>query len=65
MNVLTGVLIVALLATVVVLVIGIGSMMRGRQFDQQHSHQLMFLRVGLHGLVAILILVAIYISVAE
>jgi len=62
MTLLNVVLILALVATIGVLAIGIGSMMRGRDFDQQHSHQLMFTRVGLHAVVVLLIAIAIYLA---
>ena len=62
MTLLDVVLILALIATVGVLVTGIGSMMRGREFDQQHSNQLMFTRVGLHAVVVVLIAIAIFLA---
>jgi hypothetical protein len=62
MTVLTGILVLVLIATIGILVIGIGSMMRGSEFDQRHSHQLMFIRVGLHAVIVILIGIAVYLS---
>ena len=47
MTILTVVIVIALLATVGTLLWGIVSMAKGGEFDQHHSHQLMFARVGL------------------
>ena len=49
---------IALIATVVVLFVGIVSMARGGQFDRQHSVQLMFTRVGFQAAAVILIIAA-------
>lgn len=62
MNILTVVIIAALVATLATLVVGLGSMMRGGQFDEQHSTQLMFARVGLQALTFILLLLALYLA---
>jgi hypothetical protein len=50
--------VIALIATVVVLFFGIASMARGGEFDRQHSVQLMFTRVGFQAAAVILIIVA-------
>jgi len=63
MNVLTLILVAALIATVAVLIMGIVSMARGGHFDQQHSHEMMFTRIGLHTAVVVLLLAAIYFAV--
>ena len=39
---------------------GIISMSRGGEFDQQHNTQLMFLRVGAQAVVILLLLLALY-----
>ena len=62
MTVLTILIMVALLATVVSLVWGIGSMAHGGRFDEKHSTQLMGARVILQGLVIVLMLIAFVIS---
>jgi hypothetical protein len=49
---------VVLIATVVVLFVGIVSMARGGEFDRQHSVQLMFARVGFQAATVILIIAA-------
>ncbi|MCH8071737.1 MAG: twin transmembrane helix small protein [Proteobacteria bacterium] len=51
---------IALMATIVVLFIGIFSMARGGDFDQQHSVQLMFTRVGFQVAAIILVIVAAF-----
>ena len=57
MNILTTIIILALLATIGALVMGVVSMARGGEFDRQHSTQLMFARIGFQAL-ALLLLVA-------
>ena len=49
---------IVLIATVVVLFVGIISMARGGDFDRQHSVQLMFTRVGFQAAAVILIIAA-------
>ena len=49
---------IALIATVVVLFVGIVSMARGGEFDRQHSAQLMFARVGFQAAAVILMIAA-------
>jgi len=63
MSVLTGVIVIALLATVATLIWGIVSMAQGGEFDLHHSHQIMFARVGLQGVTLLLLLVALFIAV--
>lgn len=62
MNLLTIVIVLALLATVVVLVMGIGSMARGGEYDDKHETQFMFARVGLQGATFVLLMVALYLA---
>lgn len=47
------------LATVAVLFTGIGSMVEGGEYDFQHSHQLMFARVGVQAVTVLLVLIAL------
>jgi hypothetical protein len=51
---------IALMATIVVLFIGVFSMARGGDFDQQHSVQLMLTRVGFQVAAIILVIVAAF-----
>lgn len=62
MTTLTTLIIFALIATIITLGWGIGSMAHGGAFDAKHSHQLMSARVGLQGLAIILLLVALLVS---
>ncbi len=50
--------VIALMATVVVLFIGVFSMARGGDFDQKHSVQLMFTRVGIQAAAIFVVIVA-------
>jgi hypothetical protein len=56
MSALSIVVVLAAVATAAVLVTGLGSMAHGGSFDDRHSHQFMFARVGLQGLALLLIL---------
>lgn len=60
MTLLTSVIVIALLATVGTLLWGIVSMARGGEFDQHHSHQIMFARVGLQGITLLFLLIALF-----
>ena len=59
MDGLTFLIIVGLLATVATLFVGVGSMAEGGEFDDRHSHQLMFARVGLQAFTALLVTLAL------
>jgi len=48
----------AVLATVGVLFFGVGSMALGGEFDQRHSHEIMYARVGMQTAALLLILLA-------
>lgn len=60
MEILTVIIAIGLLATVGALLMGVASMARGDAFDQMHSHQLMFARVGLQGITLLCLLLALY-----
>lgn len=62
MNILNMVIVVALLMTVAVIGTGIWSMAHGGEFDQKHSSQLMFARVGMQGITVLLLLLAVFLS---
>lgn len=57
---LTTVVILAAIATAVVLVMGVRSMAHGGAYDRRHSGGLMGARIGLQALAFVLMLVAIY-----
>lgn len=62
MNLLTLIIIIALVLTIAVLLMGLGSMAQGGEFDERHGTQLMFARVGMQGLTLLLLLVALYLA---
>jgi hypothetical protein len=62
MNVLNMVIVAALLMTVGLIATGIWSMAHGGEFDQKHSTQLMFARVGMQGVTFLLLLIAIFLA---
>lgn len=62
MTLLTLLIMLSLLATIVALGWGIGSMAHGGSFDARHATQFMFARIGLQGLAIILLIVAMIIS---
>ncbi len=62
MTFLTAMIILAMLATVGALAAGVVSMAHGREFDQNHSTQLMAARVVLQGVTLVLLLVALILA---
>ena len=63
MTILTVLIVLGLAATAIALVSGIASMAHGGKFDQRHSTQLMFSRVGFQGITLVLLLIALLLSV--
>jgi hypothetical protein len=62
MDILNVVIVAALLMTVGLIGTGIWSMAHGGEFDQKHSTQLMFARVGMQGITFLLLLIAIFLA---
>lgn len=62
MNTLTIVILIALFLTIAVLVMGIGSMGVGGDFDEKHSTQLMYARVGMQAVTLLLLFFAVYLA---
>jgi hypothetical protein len=62
MNILTVVIMVALLMTIGLVGTGVWSMAHGGEFDRKHSTQLMFARVGMQGFTVLLLLIAVYLA---
>jgi len=62
MNGFAWLVILAMLATMITLGMGIVSMARGGEYDREHSAQLMGWRVGLQGLTLVLLAVALIVS---
>ena len=61
MSIINVLIIGALIATVVVLGLGLRSMARGGKYDEEHAEKFMWERVGLQLLVVILLLAAFYV----
>ncbi len=64
MSLLTITIILALIATIITLVWGVGSMAMGGAYDEKHSEQLMFTRIGIQAFAFVMLLVAVYLTVA-
>jgi len=62
MDLLTLVIVACLVLTAIILFIGVGSMAQGGEFDEKHSEQLMFVRVGMQAITLLLLLVALYLA---
>ena len=62
MSLLTIVILLAMVATVAMLVMGIGSMAHGGEYDEKHETQFMFARVGLQGATFLLLLLALFLA---
>jgi len=62
MDLLTTMIMFALIATLAALGTGVVSMVRGGEFDRKHGNQLMFARVGFQGLAILLLLVALIVA---
>ena len=62
MTILTVIIVLSLVATAAALLTGVASLAHGGRFDQKHSHQFMFARVGLQGLTLVLLLIALVLA---
>lgn len=62
MQLLNIAIIGALIMTVGLIGTGIWSMAHGGEFDQKHSTQLMFARVGMQAITFLLLLLAVYLA---
>jgi len=62
MELLNLLIILALIATIISLGWGIGSMAHGGSYDAKHSEQLMSARVGFQALAVVLLLIALLVS---
>jgi len=58
MSVVNVLIIAALVATVIVLVLGLRSMARGGEYDKEHAEKFMWERVALQALVIVLLIAA-------
>ena len=64
MSLLKIIIVLALIATIITLVWGVGSMAMGGSYDEKHSEQLMFTRIGIQAFAFVMLLVAVYLTVA-
>ena len=62
MKSITILIILALVATIISIVMGIGSMARGGEYDDKHSGQYMNARIIFQGIAALLLLMALYLA---
>jgi hypothetical protein len=62
MNILTGVIVAALLMTIGLIGTGLWSMAHGGEFDRNHSTQLMMARVGMQAVTLLLLVVAFFLA---
>ncbi len=62
MSLLTITVVLALIATIATLVWGLGSMATGGSYDEKHSEQLMFTRIGIQTFAFIMLLIAVYLT---
>jgi len=62
MEMVNMLIIAALIATVVVLALGLRSMARGGEYDKQHAEKFMWERVALQALVIILLIAAFFVN---
>ena len=60
MKIITVLIILALIATVVSMVVGVGSMAKGGAYDDKHSGQFMNARVIFQAIAAMLLIVALF-----
>jgi hypothetical protein len=58
MGMLNFLIIAALIATIIVLGLGLRSMARGGSYDREHAEKFMWERVGLQALVVVLLIAA-------
>ena len=62
MSIMTILVLMAMLATIAALFVGLGSMAHGGEFDLKHETQLMSARVGLQALTLLLLAIAFVMS---
>ena len=63
MSLLSITVVLALIATVITLAWGLGSMARGGSYDEKHSEQLMFTRIGIQTFAFVMLLIAVFLTV--
>jgi len=63
MNTFMVLIVLGMVATIAVLFTGLGSMVKGGEFDDRHSTQLMFARVGLQAVTLVLVAVVVLLNI--
>jgi len=63
MNTFIVLIVLGIVATIAVLFTGLGSMVKGGEFDDRHSHQLMFARVGLQAVTLALVAIVVLLNI--
>jgi len=64
MSLLTLTIVLALIATIITLAWGLGSMSVGGNYDEKHSEKLMFTRIGIQVFAFVMLLIAVYLTMA-
>ena len=64
MSLLTVTVVLALIATIATLAWGVSSMAVGGSYDNKHSEQLMFTRIGIQVFAFVMLLIAVYLTAA-
>lgn len=64
MSLLSITVVLALIATIITLAWGLGSMARGGSYDEKHSEQLMFTRIGIQTFAFVMLLIAVFLTVS-
>jgi len=62
MDILTVMVVMALIVVIATLMWGVGSMAHGGSYDKEHSEQIMFLRVAVQAFAVALVLAALLIT---
>ncbi|MCW8955917.1 MAG: twin transmembrane helix small protein [Gammaproteobacteria bacterium] len=62
MNILTVLIILALIATIISLVLGLRSMGKGGEYDKQHADQFMSMRIIFQGIALVLLIITAIMS---
>ncbi len=63
MNIFMVLIVLGIVATIAVLFTGLGSMVKGGEFDDRHSPQLMFARVGLQAFTLVLVAIVVLLNI--
>ena len=63
MNTFMVLIVLGMVATIAVLFTGLGSMVKGGDFDDRHSTQLMFARVGLQAVTLALVAIVVLLNI--